>query len=363
MRRILIAFFLLIASVLAYLLLWPVPVAPVAWVSPPNPGYSGVHAVNHRLRDLELFDLHGLHGPEAIAVDSQGGVHAATSEGYIVRLDVSARSVERWVQTGGRPLGLAFARNGNLIVADAVLGLLSISPDGAITTLATVADGVSIGFADDVDVAADGRIYFSDASTRFTVELHGDNASRYDIIEHGRHGRLLEYDPVRGRARTIASGLAFANGVAVSPDQQFVLVCETGAYRVTRVWIDGPRRGESEPFVESLPGFPDNITVGRDGRFWIALYAPRIRSLDAISGRPMLRRIMTRLPQALQPAPVHYTHVIAVDSTGEVVIDLQDPGGAYQQNTSALETEEHLWLGSLTAPAIARLPRERIPLP
>ncbi|MBU0989638.1 MAG: hypothetical protein KJ823_05555, partial [Proteobacteria bacterium] len=57
-----------------------------------------------------------------------------------------------------------------MIVADAFRGLLSIAPDGTITELAVVADGVPIRYADDVDVAADGKIYFSDASTKFCAK-------------------------------------------------------------------------------------------------------------------------------------------------------------------------------------------------
>jgi sugar lactone lactonase YvrE len=127
---------------------------------------------------------------------------------------------------------------------------------GKIIELATIADGIPIRYADGVDCAADGKIYFSDASTKFGAKESGGpmEGSLLEIMEHGGHGRLLEYDPATRQAKTLLSGLNFANGVAVSHDQTYVLVTETGSYRVIRYWIAGPNRGKSEPIIENLPG-------------------------------------------------------------------------------------------------------------
>ena len=78
-------------------------------------------------------------------------------------MENSTAQPKKWVNTGGRPLGIDFDGNGNLIVADGYIGLLSIAPDGKITTLLTSVDGIPLGFTDDVDVAADGKIYFNAA--------------------------------------------------------------------------------------------------------------------------------------------------------------------------------------------------------
>ncbi|MBE1043152.1 SMP-30/gluconolactonase/LRE family protein, partial [Escherichia coli] len=94
------------------------------------------------------------------AVDSQGRVYAGLADGRVVRLDASGK-VETFVDTGGRPLGMDFDAAGNLILADAWKGLLRIDPQGKVETLATEADGVPFAFTDDLDIASDGRIYFS----------------------------------------------------------------------------------------------------------------------------------------------------------------------------------------------------------
>ncbi len=271
---------------MAYFAVWPVPIDPRAWRAPANPGYTGAFAPNDRLKDIELLAIAGCHGPEAVALDAQGRIYVTTHEGFIVRLDPNGANAEKWADTKGRPLGIDFDAKGNLIVADAFRGLLSVSPDAAVTELAAIADGIPIRYADDVSVAADGKIYFSDASTKFGAKEYGGTmeASLLDIMEHGGHGRLLCYDPASGKTTTLLSGLNFANGVAVSHDQQYLLVNETGCYRILRYWLDGPKKGSSEVLIDGLPGFPDNITRGQDSRFWVA-WSPPVTSSSIRSAK------------------------------------------------------------------------------
>ncbi len=359
MRKFILAFVALVVGIVLYLALWPVPVEPVAWTAPSDAGYTGQFAANERLAGLEMVSIGDNHGPEALARDSAGRIYAATFD-HIVRLAPDGSSPENWATTGGRPLGMAFDREGTLYVVDARRGLLSVAPDGRVSLLADRADGTLIRYADDLDVADDGKVYFSDASTRFPPGGIGTlEASVLEIVEHGGSGRLLVYDPATRQARTLLRGLTFANGVAVSHDQQSVLVNETGSYRVLRVWIAGPRAGQVEPLIENLPGFPDNIKRGAGGRYWLALYAPRNALLDRLAGRPALRKVILRLPRFIRPRPRQYGHIVAIDDSGRVVADLQDPAGRYPSNTGVLETDEWLYVGSLVAPTLARLPKSR----
>ncbi|MBW1985075.1 MAG: SMP-30/gluconolactonase/LRE family protein, partial [Deltaproteobacteria bacterium] len=184
-KKILLALVVIIAAIVLYFIAWPVPIDPIAWEAPPNPGYTGPFAPNERLKGIEVFSIGDNKGPEDIALDSKGRIYAATHGGWIVRLQPDGSNPENWVQTGGRPLGIDFDRNGNLIVADAFIGLLSISPEGKLTILTAEADGIPILYADDVDVAADGKIYFSDASTKYGAKAIGDTyaASLLDLME------------------------------------------------------------------------------------------------------------------------------------------------------------------------------------
>jgi sugar lactone lactonase YvrE len=363
MKKLTSALLIILFFLVIYLLTWPVPIDPISWEAPENPGYTGPFEVNTRLAKIEKLPIEGAHGPEDIALDADGRIYAATHEGFIVRMENSTSQPKKWVNTGGRPLGIDFDGNGNLIVADGYIGLLSIAPDGKITTLLTSVDGIPLGFTDDVDVAADGKIYFSDASVKFKAKTYGTLAgSMLDLMEHGGHGKLIVFDPKTGKADTLISGLSFANGVAISPDQSFVLVNETGNYRVLRYWLSGPEKGTWEPLIESLPAFPDNISVGFNGRFWVALVAPRNPLLDSLAGNPFLRKMIQRLPEAIKPKAAHYGHIIAVNKNGKVVADLQDPNAACPVNTGVTETSQYLYIGSLVTDFIARLPKDNLNL-
>jgi len=358
MKKIFWALLIIISFFGLYLISWPVPIDPVSWDAPPNPGYESKFRANTILKKIEKLTFGGFHGPEDIAVDEKGVIYAATHEGFIVRMAHETGRFEKWAKTGGRPLGIDFDVHGNLIVADAYKGLLSINPEGKVKTLVSVVNNIPLNFTDDVDNAADGKIYFSDASTKFSAKEHGPlAASLLDLIEHGGHGRLLVYNPATKKTKVLVDGLDFANGVAVSADQSYVLINETAAYRVLKYWLSGPQKGKIVPIIESLPSFPDNISTGLDGRYWVALVSPRNALLDSLADNPFLRKVIHRIPEPLRPKPVHYGHIIAINDRGHVLYNFQDPDASCPMNTSVTETENYIYIGSLITDFIARLPK------
>ena len=209
---------------IGYLLFWPINIEPEAWHAPQNQGYQGDFVVNQRLADFERVELDGLHGPEAITQDAQGIFYASTHEGWIMRWNKDDQVTQKWLNVGGRPLGLAFGPNGDLWVANAYLGLMRITPDGDVTIPVTTTNGVKVRYADDVVVASNGKVYFSDATTKFSARDIGDTlaASLLDLMEHGRHGRVIEYDPATQQSREVLTGLSFANGVTIDPQGDFL---------------------------------------------------------------------------------------------------------------------------------------------
>jgi sugar lactone lactonase YvrE len=342
----------LAAVALSYLLLWPVPIEPVAWRPSPPPPRVGVLAPNDRLRDVQRVGQGRVPDPEATAIDAAGRVHAGTADGRVVRVDPASGAVETFARTSGRPLGLAFDGTGRLYVADARLGLLRVEPGGEVTRIAGEEGGRRFGLTDDVTVAPDGTVYFTDASDRFGLERN-----REDILEHGGRGRLLSLDPRSGRVVALLSGLQFANGVAVPDHGRYLVVAETGGHRLLRLWLEGDRRGTAEPFAEGLPGYPDNVTWSPERRaFWVALW-PRVPLADALAPHPFLRKVVPRLPRWMQPDPEPHAWVVAVDESGRIVESLEwRSPGAYFPVTSVRERDGWLWLGSLAQDALGRVP-------
>lgn len=327
-----------------YLLAWPVRVDPEAWEAPSAP----VPTADRSLAAAHRVDLAGAEGPEDVDVDASGRVYGGVADGRILRFSADGRQ-ETFADTGGRPLGLHWDEGGNLLVCDAWQGLLTIDPSGNVRPLVTEVGGTPLMFTDDLETAPDGTIWFTDATSRFRQPDW-----KLDLLENRPNGRLLAYDPTTGRARVYAGGLYFANGVAVDPEGRFVLVNETSRYRVRRFWIAGERAGQDEVLIDNLPGFPDGISTGTGGVFWIAVASPRNALVDRASALPWLRRVFVRLPTFLQPKPEHVAHVIGVDADGRVVHDLRDPAGsAIATVTSVQERNGRLYLGSLVDTAWA----------
>jgi sugar lactone lactonase YvrE len=332
----------------AYVLLWPVPIDPKPWTPPQAPAMTGVLAPNDDLAAVERLEAPPGQGPEAVTFDGEGRIYSGLEDGSLVRWQADGTRPEVFARTGGRPIGMKFDGEGSLIVADADRGLLSVSPQGEVKVLATEHDGRPFRLTDDLDIAADGTIYFSDASHKFGIaEFH------LDALEHGANGRLLAYDPASGETRLLLDGLHFANGVAVSPGQDYVLVAETTAFRIRRYWLAGERAGQSDFFAENLPGYPDNLTATPDGRYWVALPSVRNPDYERLLPRPWLRKVMVRLQR---PMPLALPMVVEMDGEGRILRSLQAAGpGRYAVITSAVEREGYLYLGSIAEPTVGRL--------
>lgn len=366
-KRALFALFVLIA---AYLTLWPVPIAPVAWQATRPPGYLGVHAENQKLGSLQHIFLSGEVGPEHVVIGPDQKLYTTVQSGHILRMNPDGSDLQVWAETHGRVLGFDFDSAGNLIAADAMRGLLAVAPDRTITVLTQQVQGQPIVYADAVVVAKSGQIYFTDASTRFPPQRWGGTfeASILDILEQSATGRVLAYDPSTKQTRVVARGLSFANGIALSQDQQSLFVCETGKYRVWKLSVlaqdltvtDAPQNRESpqaQVLLDNLPGYPDNLMRGQSGRIWLGFAKPRNAVIDKLSGQPFLRKLILRLPRALWPIPRPYGHVLAFTESGEVVADLQDPSGKYPETTSVTETTDRLYIQSLHAKTLGFLPK------
>jgi sugar lactone lactonase YvrE len=306
---------------------------------------------DNRLDEVEVLALPGSEGPEDVVVDLAGRTVTGAADGRIWRWPPGgpgpAGRPELVAETGGRPLGVEIdPRDGSLVVCDAYRGLLRVTDDGAVTVLATAAAGVPMRLCDNASVARDGVVYFSDSSVRYPL-----SAWRRDLLEHRPNGRVLAYDPASRRVEVVADGLYFPNGVALNPDESWLLVAETVKHRLLRI----PLGGGPPVVLGDLPAYPDNITPVGDGTFWVALPSPRVAIAERLLPHPNVRRIVAVLPESWQPQPLKYGLVALVDGDGNVQRTLHGPRGAYSMITGVRQHGSTLWLGSLTERGVARV--------
>jgi len=288
-------------------------------------------------------------GAEDVVVADNGLVYTGTEDGSVFSVRPDGSRVELVGHTGGRPLGLELLPDGRLLVADAHQGLLAMEiATGAVERLVESVNGRRMVFCNNAAVAENGDIWFSDTSTRYGIEHWKD-----DFVQDTRTGRLL-CRRADGSVEKHLDGLAFANGVALAADESYVAVAETGARTVVRLWLTGERAGQRELLCEDLPGYPDNIARGSDGLIWVTIASPRDPVVELLHRAPLpLRKVVTRIPEALQPKPKRTVRAMAFDDAGELVHDISGDASGYHMATGVREHDGQLWLGSLHEPAVA----------
>ena len=330
-------------------------------VDPTRP--DTVWALNEELARAEPIGLGLIDGGEDCILDADGNLYCGDRRGWVWRFEGPDHTHgEIFARTGGLPLGHAWDHEGNLIVATSSVGLSRIDPDGNVEAFAnrtrrnwlSLYDDTAVRFADDLDVAPDGSIYFSDFSTRTTA-----SAWHLEVIEFRPNGRLMRWDPTTDTVETIVSNYVFPNGVCVSHDGMSILVASTGLFRVDRIYIAGPRQGDMEPVLENLPGFPDNINRASDGNYWLAFAGARTPMFDLLLRHPAFRRRMLKeLPFDEWGIPqLNAACVVKFSEAGEILKVLWDREGKHHPLvTSMREFDGHLYLGGLHNNRIGRLP-------
>lgn len=200
-------------------------------------------------------------------------------------------------------------------------------------------------------------------------------------------GRLIHYSRKNKKAKVLLDHIWFANGVALPHEEDFVLVCDTHSSKISKVWLKGSKAGESEMFVDRLPGSPDNLTFDTAG-IWIPLATagdvdnPMAQQL--LAPYSTFRKFLARLCHLIL-MPFEFIHsiypnqltnfinrvfysmdmikfivpprrsVIRLDWKGNIVESLHGSDNTAGSVTHALKLHGHLYLGSVTSNYIARV--------
>ncbi|MDQ0474040.1 ABC transporter permease [Labrys wisconsinensis] len=323
------------------------------------------YAVNDKLRDVELIGLGEIEGPEDPILDAEGHLYSGTRQGDIVRfLAPDHRRRELFVHTGGHPLGMAFDKAGNLVACIAGMGLYAIAPDRTVTKLSdqtnrswfSVIDDSRMRLADDLDIAPDGRIFFSEATIRFDM-----SEWMVDALEARGNGRIICFDPRNGSTRTVIPKLRFPNGICMARDGQSFFFAETWGCSISRYWFAGPKQGRREIVIPDLPGYPDNINRASDGGYWLALVGMRTPMFDMALRRPDVRKRMVErvAPDEWLFPNMNSGCVVKFDESGRITDCLWDRHGVnHPMITSMREDRGWLYLGGVSN---NRIGRYRIP--
>ncbi|KAF6159803.1 hypothetical protein GIB67_030061 [Kingdonia uniflora] len=327
----------------------PLPDSCLSWE------HVSVHNHNaHALDQTERIGAGILPGPEDIAYDAEEHVvYTSCNDGWIKRVTVTELvgdvTVQNWAYVGGRPLGIVLTSDKELIVAESDKGLLKVTRDKDVKLLTAEAEGLKFRLTDGVDVAKNGIIYFTDASSKYNLEQH-----MFDILEGRPYGRFMSYDPSTNRTQVLVRDLYFANGVAVSPNQDYVIFCETPLRRCQKYHIEGENKGKVDMFVDNLPGYPDNIRYDGEDTYYIALASGKTFSWDVLMRYTWVRKTVGILSRYVKfPYMLSHSGVVAVNLKGEMIALYTDQ--ALALITVGIKIENHMYYGALDVSYIRRI--------
>ncbi|WKG05064.1 SMP-30/gluconolactonase/LRE family protein [Mycolicibacterium sp. HK-90] len=316
---------------------------PVRWTPPPIDPLPVFGPA-----ELTIVPMPG-DGPEDVVADASGQLWTGLVDGRIVRVSPDGATTVV-ADTGGRPLGMHVARDGRVLVCDSHRGLLALDPSsGALDVLVRDIDGRPLRFCSNVTETADGTIYFTESTSHFHFEYFAGA-----VMEARGRGSLFRLS-TDGTVTTLLDGLYFANGVTLTADESALVFAETQGRRLSKYWLSGPQAGTVTPLAVHLPGYPDNISTGADGRIWVAMVSPPNAAAEALAPRaPVIRKLLWRLPERLQPKIRPQVWVLAFDAgTGEAVAGVQTTRADFGTVTGVVESGGRLWMSTISFPALA----------
>lgn len=340
------------------------------YIELPEPVSTGVDsgsafALNDRLKNVEIIGLADVESPEDVILDDDDYLYCGTRHGDIVRFaPPDYKTHEVYAHIGGSPLGMGWDKDKNLLVCVGGMGLYKIDRDRNVIKVTdetnrskfSVVDDSRLRLADDLDIAPDGRIYFSEATVRY--EMHDWPV---DALESRGNGRIICHDPKTGKTHTALRNLIFPNGICTAHDGQSILFAESWACRINRYYVDGPKAGTVERVLDRLPGYPDNINRASDGTYWAAIMGMRSPALDVALRMPGFRKRMARriAPDQWLYPNLNIGCVIRFNDKGEVLESLWDQGAEnHPMITSMREHKGYLYLGGITNNRIGRIKLE-----
>jgi sugar lactone lactonase YvrE len=322
------------------------PIDPVRWNPPPVDPLPDFPSA-----ELTVIPVPG-DAPEDVVVDSDGQIWAGLIDGKIVRIAPDGGEPVVVARIDSRPLGLHVTRDGRLLVCTSPGGLRVLDPaTGAVETLVGDVDGRTLQFCSNVTELADGTIYFTESTSAFTYEHFLG-----PIFEARNRGSVFRRDP-DGTVLTAVAGLYFANGITPTADGSALVFAETQARRLSKLWLTGDKAGTVTPLAVNLPGSPDNLSTGADGRIWCAMVSPTNAIAELMPKTPpALRKLLWRLPDRLQPKIKPVVWAVAFDpDTGAPVAGLRTEHPRFGMVTGLVEAGGKLWMGCIGAPAVAHV--------
>jgi gluconolactonase len=200
---------------------------------------------------------------------------------YFLWSDVPSDRIMRWDEASGHVSvfrspsqnanGNTIDREGRLITCEQLTRRIARTEhDGSITVVADRIEGMRFNSPNDVIVASDGAIWFTDP----TYGIDSDYEGRRAASEIGQ-SRLYRVDPTDASVRVAGDDFVQPNGLALSPDEHRLYVSDTGRTHIEdgpahiRVFeVNAGKLTGGDVFAECPAGLFDGLRVDEVGNVW-----------------------------------------------------------------------------------------------
>ncbi len=133
--------------------------------------------------------------------------------------------------------------------------------------------------------APDGMLIATDGSM-----TRGVDEWAWDLMEHGRSGRILMLDPATGSSKALADGLGYAFGCCATGDG--ALVGESWRHRL----IEVRRDGSSNIALPHLPVYPSRLSPASPDGYWLTAFTARSLLVEfVLRERAFRKRMMAEI--------------------------------------------------------------------
>jgi gluconolactonase len=202
--------------------------------------------------------------------------------GYFLWSDIPNDRIMRWLEDDGHVSVFRSASNyangntrdraGRLVTCEhGTRRVTRTELDGTITVVLDNYDGKPLNAPNDVVVAADGGVWFTDPGYGILTDYEGTKSELELPV------RVYRVDPTTGAASVVADDFVRPNGLAFSPDEKQLYIVDSGITHGgpahIRVFdVDGAKLRNGTIFAEDFaPGLTDGIRVDTDGNVWASM--------------------------------------------------------------------------------------------
>lgn len=202
--------------------------------------------------------------------------------GCLIWSDIPNNRMMRWLEEDGHVSvfrapsnysnGNTRDREGRLITCEHdTRRVTRTEPDGRITVLIDRFEGKRLNAPNDVVVASDGAIWFSDPGYGIDGEYEGHKA------EFELPGNVYRLDPRTGAAQVVAGDFVRPNGLAFSPDEKRLYIVDSGLTHGGPAHIrcfdvaSSRLTGGGVFAADFAPGFTDGVRVDVAGNVWCSM--------------------------------------------------------------------------------------------